>query len=145
MALSKDTNIPTESGYGPVLNHAPVTAATKIYKGAAVSQVSGNAKPLAGADSVFLGFATEQADNSNGAAAAIDVEVNALGISKLSVTNVTNSTAVGTPVYATADDTFQLSATSALAIGRVHRVVKAGVAMVKWEASGLRGIDTSEV
>ena len=54
----------------------PVIAADIIYEGAAVGIVpaSGHARPLAAGDR-FAGFANQKADNSAGAAAAINVDV----------------------------------------------------------------------
>ena len=117
-----------------------------IYEGAALSMTAGEVRPANGADTSFAGFAYESADNTGGAAGAIDVRVLSRGIVKLPVTGVTaGTTNVGTAVYASDDGSFTTTATANLGIGRVHRVVATGEAMVAFESSGLRSLDTTEV
>jgi hypothetical protein len=119
-------------------NHLPVIAADIIYEGAAVGIVdaSGHAQPLVAANR-FGGFAVAKADNSNGAAAAINVEVVKSGEIQLSVTGAL-ITDVGQPVYATDDDTFTFSPVSAAFIGFVKRYVSSGVAVVEFDAGVFR-------
>lgn len=143
MALSADVALSYEAGED-IINSVPL-AVTQVYQGGALSQVSGYAKPLAGADTVFLGFAHRGADNSAGSAGDLSVSVRAQGRVKLTVATVTATTQTGTPVYATADNVFTLVSTTALAIGRVHRVTQSGEAIVAFQASSLRSIDTSEI
>ena len=83
------------------INEIPVIAADIIYEGAAVGSVkaSGHARPLTSADR-FEGFAEKKADNSSGAAAAINVRVKTQGKIKLSVSGAV-ITDIGQPVYAT--------------------------------------------
>lgn len=111
-------------------NMFPVIAADIIYEGAAVGLVdaSGHAQPLAAANR-FVGFAEIQADNSAGAAAAINVKVIESGKIVLPVSGAV-ITDVGQPVYATDDDAFQFSPVSAQFVGFVHRFVSAGVVEV---------------
>jgi hypothetical protein len=115
-------------------NEIPVIASDIIYEGAAVGIVTGtgHARPLAATDR-FAGFAEAQADNSAGAAAAINVRVVESGKIQLSVTGAV-ITDVGQPVYATDDNTFAFAPTDAVFIGFVHRYVSAGVAVVAFDA-----------
>ena len=115
-------------------NDFPVIASDIIYEGAAVGVVdaSGHARPLNSADR-FVGFAEQKADNSAGAAAAINVRVVESGKIQLSVTGAV-ITDVGQPVYASDDDTFTLNPASGAFIGRVHRFVSSGVAIVEFDA-----------
>lgn len=119
-------------------NEIPVIAADIIYEGAAVGAViaSGHARPLAATDR-FVGFAEAKADNSAGAAAAINVRVIESGKIQLSVTGAV-ITDVGQPVYATDDDTFTFLPVAAVFIGIVHRFVSAGVVVVAFNAPAMR-------
>lgn len=116
-------------------NEIPVIAADIIYEGAAVGVVaaSGHAQPLAAGDR-FVGFAEAKADNSAGAAAAINVRVKESGKVKLSVSGAV-ITDVGQPVYATDDDTFVFSPVGGVFIGFIHRFVSSGVVIVAFDAS----------
>lgn len=145
--LAKDTVRVYEGGGDPVPNHVPVAAATQIFQGSAVGQATGsrNAKVLAQSDAAFLGFALRGADNSGGAAGDVEVVVASEGIVELVVAGVDATTVHGTPVYASDGNTFDLTATGDVGIGRIHRVVQDGVAMVAFQASSLRSLDTSEV
>lgn len=115
-------------------NQIPVIASDIIYEGAAVGIVdgTGHARPLNAADR-FGGFAEAKADNSAGAAAAINVDVVKSGEIELSVSGAV-ITDVGQPVYATDDDTFVFLPTGAAFIGFVKRFVSAGVAVVEFDA-----------
>jgi len=119
---------------GGTRNAFPVIAADIIYEGGAVGIVdaSGHAQPLA-AGNRFAGFAEAKADNSAGAAAAINVDVIESGKVQLSVSGAL-ITDVGQPVYATDDDTFGFSPVSGVFIGFVHRFVSSGVAVVAFDA-----------
>lgn len=116
----------------------PVIASDIIYEGAAVGAVaaSGHARPLVGGDS-FRGFANAKADNSAGAAAATDVELRTKGKIQLPVSGAV-ITDVGQPVYASDDDTFSFVPTGGSFIGRVHRFVSAGVAIVEFDVDNMR-------
>lgn len=111
----------------------PVIAADIIYKGAAVGVVpaSGHAQPLTATDK-FAGFAVDKADNSAGAAAAINVEVARKGSASLTITGVA-ITDIGQPVYATDDNTFVFLPTAAVFIGYVRRYVAANTAEVEFD------------
>ncbi len=119
-------------------NEYPVIASDIIYEGAAVGLVmgTGHARPLAATDR-FAGFAEAKADNSAGAAAAINVRVVESGKIELSVSGAV-ITDVGQPVYATDDDTFTFLPTAGVFVGFVHRFVSSGVVIVAFDAPCFR-------
>lgn len=119
-------------------NEIPVIASDIIYEGAAVGVVpaSGHARPLTTADK-FAGFAEAKADNSSGSAADINVRTVESGKVELTVSGVT-ITDKGQPVYATDDDTFQMSPVGGVFVGFVHRFVSSGVAVVAFDALNFR-------
>lgn len=119
-------------------NDIPVIASDIIYEGAAVGIVpaSGHARPLAAGDR-FGGFAVQQADNSAGSAADINVRVVQSGEIELSVSGAV-ITDVGQPVYATDDDTFVFSPVGGVFIGFVKRFVSSGVAVVGFDAANFQ-------
>jgi len=116
-------------------NEIPMIAADIIYEGAAVGVVaaSGHARPLQAGDK-FVGFAEATADNSAGLAAAINVRVITNGLIALNVTSVA-ITDIGAPVYASDDDSFVLTASTNSYVGRVHRFVSSGKAIVAFDAN----------
>src|SRR3990167_3954498 len=115
-------------------NQVPVIASDIIYEGAAGGIVGarGPARPLNAADR-FAGFAESKADNSAGAAAAINVDLIKSGEIQLSVSGAV-ITDVGQPVYATDDDTFVFLPTAAVFVGFVKRFVSSGAAVVEFNA-----------
>lgn len=115
-------------------NEFPVIAADIIYDGAAVGLVAGTglARPLTAADQ-FAGFAESKADNSSGAASAINVRVIESGAVQLSVSGAV-ITDIGQPVYATDDDTFVFSPVGGVFIGFARRFVSSGVVIVDFDA-----------
>lgn len=119
-------------------NEFPVIASDIIYEGAAVGLVdaSGHARPLTTADK-FAGFAEAKADNSAGAAAAINVRVIESGKIQLSVSGAV-ITDVGNPVYAADDDAFSFNPADGVFVGYMHRFVSSGVAIVSFDANGMR-------
>jgi hypothetical protein len=119
-------------------NTLPDIASDIIYEGAAVGLVdaTGHARPLNAADR-FAGFAERKADNSAGAAAAINVDVIKSGEIQLAVTGAV-ITDVGQPVYATDDDTFVFLPTGGVFIGFVKRFVSSGVVVVEFNAGVLQ-------
>lgn len=124
-------NFPRDAELGE-FNDFPVIASDIIYEGSAVGVVdgTGHARPLVAGDR-FVGFATEQADNSAGAAAAINVHVRASGAVKLPVSGAV-ITDVGQPVYASDDNAFSFNPADGSFVGRVRRFVSAGVAIVEF-------------
>jgi len=119
-------------------NEYPMIAADIIYEGAAVGITSGagKARPLTAADR-FGGFCEMRADNSAGAAGDINVRVRESGKVELTISGVV-ATDIGQPVYATDDDTFQMSPVGGVFVGFVHRWVSSGVAVVKFDAFAFR-------
>jgi len=118
-------------------NEYPVIAGDIVYEGAAIGIViaSGHARPLTSVDK-FGGFAEKKADNSDGAAAAINVRTIKSGSVSLSVTGAV-ITDVNQPVYATDDNTFTFLKASAVFIGFMRRYVSSGVAIVEFNAGVL--------
>lgn len=118
-------------------NEFPVIASDIIYEGAAVGLVaaSGHAQPLTSSDQ-FVGFAEEKADNSAGAAAAINVRVIKKGAVLLAVTGAV-ITDVGLPVYASDDNTFSFIKTSGVFIGFFRRFTASGYGIVEFDAGVL--------
>lgn len=116
----------------------PVIAADIIYEGAAVGVVdaSGHGRPLVAGDR-FAGFANAKADNSAGAAAAINVDLRTDGKVELAVTGAV-ITDKGQPVYASDDDTFSFNPAGGSFIGFVHRFVSADVVVVSFDVDELR-------
>lgn len=119
-------------------NEFPVIAAHVVYEGSAVGIVdaTGLAQRIAAANR-FAGFAEAKADNSAGAASAINCRVIESGKIQLSVTGAV-ITDVGQPVYATDEDTFVFSPVAAAFIGFVHRFISAGVVIVAFDALNYR-------
>jgi len=118
-------------------NEIPMIASDIIYEGAAVGAViaSGHGRPLTSVDK-FVGFAEDQADNSSGAAAAINVRTIKSGSVRLSVTGAV-ITDINQPVYAQDDNTFSFIKTSGVFIGFMRRFVSSGVAIVEFNAGVL--------
>ncbi len=117
------------------LEEYPVIASDIIYEGSAVGEnASGYARPLAAADP-FLGFAQRKADNSAGAAGAINVTVRTRGKVQLPITSIAITANDRPAVYASDDDTFTLTATSNTLIGYVSRWVETGIAVVEFDAA----------
>lgn len=115
-------------------NAIPVIASDIIYQGAAVGVVdgTGHARPLVGGDR-FVGFAYSKADNSAGAAAAINVDVFDCGEVQLSVSGAV-ITDIGQPVYATDDNAFVFNPVGGSFIGFVKRFVSSGVVVIDFDA-----------
>lgn len=118
-------------------NEFPVIASDIIYEGAAVGTViaSGHARPLTSVDK-FVGFAEKKADNSAGAAAAINVRTIKNGMIKLAITGAV-ITDVNQPVYAQDDNTFSFIKTSGVFIGFMRRFVSSGYGIVEFNAGVL--------
>lgn len=116
------------------INEFPVIAADIIYEGAAVGIVdgTGHARPLTSVDQ-FVGFAESKADNSAGAAAAINVRVTKVGAAKLAVTGAV-ITDVGCAVYAQDDNAFSFVPTDGVFIGFFRRYTASGYGIVEFDA-----------
>lgn len=122
------------------LQDLPVIASDIIYEGAAVGENgAGYFRPLVAGDP-FAGFAQSQADNSAGAAGAINVRVKSRGRVVLSVTGVTAVTDEGSTVYAADDNDFTLTVGTNTAIGKVVRFISGTTVEVYFEAASFRSI-----
>jgi hypothetical protein len=126
--LSEDAILKYEVG---VRNEFPVIAAEIIYEGAAVGLVkaSGHAQPLTSADK-FVGFCEKQVDNSDGAAAALNVRVKRVCAPVLAITGAV-ITDVGVAVYAQDDNAFSFVPTSGVFIGFMSRFTASGYGVVQ--------------
>lgn len=132
MALTKDTA--QEFIIGDREDY-PVAAGAIIFEGAAIGENgSGYARPLQAGDT-FLGFAMRGADNQNGSAGAINVEIKRSGRIELNVAAAVVADNDGAAVYASDDDTFTKVATSNSFIGYISRFVSAGRAVVDFDAA----------
>ncbi|MFK5951772.1 MAG: hypothetical protein QM498_01865 [Desulfobacterium sp.] len=114
-------------------NEFPLIAADIIYEGAAVGLVkaSGHIQPLTSSDK-FVGFSEKQADNSTGAAAAINNRVRRCGSVKLAISGAV-ITDVNLPVYASDDNAFSFSKTSGVFVGFTRRYVSSGYMIVEFD------------
>lgn len=127
MAATADVSLKIDTGN---VLYYPVKASTTIYQHTFVGDDgSGYARGLVAGDP-FRGLAKVQADNSAGAAAAINVEVYdrikvQLAISGLAITDV------GKDVYASDDQTATLTSTSNSYIGKVIKYLSSGVGIVE--------------
>lgn len=148
--LAADKPRKYESGIPPVFNDLPVTASDIIFEGAAVTvNASGYCIPAAttaqagtGA-TAFFGFATKKADNSAGAAGAINVNLRSQGCVELPVTSASTVAANGLNVYLTDDDTFTIVSTGGKLIGRIHRWVTGTTCIVAFYSGPLGDIETA--
>jgi hypothetical protein len=129
--LAKDTPRAYEVGE---FDDVPAIAADIIYEGAAVGDNgSGYGRPLVAGDR-FRGFATQQCDNSDGAAGDLNIRVRKRGCIQLSISGLV-ITDVGLPVYASDDNTFVLSPVGNTFIGTVLRFVSSGVGVVEFDTA----------
>lgn len=110
----------------------PVTAATKIFEGAAVGlDASGNARNAVATDE-FVGFASRMADNSGGAAGDIRVKVRKSGLIEIPVVGA-DATKIGKAVFASDNDTFTLTgATDLPFVGFIERFVSGTTCLVRF-------------
>ena len=130
--LTQDT--PRDYQLGDIEEY-PVIASDIIYEGAAVGEnASGYARPLEAGDP-FLGFAEQQADNSAGAAGAINVRVKTRGRVQASIATLAITANDRVACYMSDDDTFTLTSTSNSLIGYVSRFVSSGVGVVEFDAA----------
>lgn len=100
----------------------PVKASTLIYQGSLVGDSSGTARALVAADE-FMGIALwNRADNSSGAASAINVKLATQGrLKRQSVTGASTVDDVGKKVYASDDNVLTLTSSSNSLIGKIDR------------------------
>jgi hypothetical protein len=118
----------------------PVEGSETIYQGSLVGgNGSGYAQPLEAGDE-FWGIATRKADNSDGSAGDINVEVKTKFTIVVDVTGASAVTDVNTDVYASDDDTFTLTTTSNTKIGKVVEWISGTECVVRCEGSPARSI-----
>ncbi len=110
-------------------------SAVHIYEGAAIGLTSGYARGLVAGD-VFQGFADRECDNSAGSAGDLNVKVRRSGYVELAVTGASAVTDAGSPVYASADGTFTLTASTNSYIGIVEKWVSSTTCIVRFEGIG---------
>ena len=122
-----------------VYDHVPVAASQNIAEGAFVSMNNQYARNLNTSDQ-FGGVALRARDNSSGAAGDIeDLPILVRGVVRgLTVTGATATTAKGTLVYATDEDSLTLTASGGLLVGRVAKAVGTDEADVFFEAADRR-------
>ena len=126
----------------------PVAAATTIYSGGFVGMLAtGYAQPyvnstvatsLTGFDRL-LGVALEEVDNSAGAAGALTVKVLISGCFKHAVSGLA-ITDIGTPVYASDDNTLTKVALGNCFAGWVERFVASGYGMIRLPGANSGGV-----
>lgn len=126
-------------GDHPVINELPAIQSDILYAGSAIGISSGYARPCTTSDE-FAGFCVEKCDNSAGASGDKSVKVYSKGYIKLSVTGASAVTHVNDAVYLTDDDTFTLTSSGGLQIGKVFRWVTGSTCIVYFEALGNRSI-----
>ena len=138
MALSADTPRTYEVGSCEEKG-LPVQASSTIYAGSAVSiDTGGEVGPLNTSDAGFYGFGINKVDNSSGSAGDVDARVAVKGVVKLTITGLDDNNDIGDVVYATDDNTFTLTASGAIGIGRVAEIVSLSdnTAMVRFSSLG---------
>lgn len=137
MALSADT--PRNYEPGAERKAFPVQASSTIYCGSAVSiDTGGEVGPLATGEAGFYGFAAAYCDNSSGSAGDKNAEIFASGVVELTITGLDDNNDIGDIVYATDDNTFTLTASGAVGIGKVAQItsLSAGKARVRFSSLG---------
>ena len=140
MAASANIVRAYEADDNPAFNHLPVQASSVCYAGAAMTADSnGDVGPL-NVSEAFAGFAEQKVDNGSGSAGDEDVQVRSRGKVTLSVTGVDDHDDYNAAVYATDDNTFTLTASGGLQIGKVVRWISGTTCVVSFEAAALRSI-----
>ncbi len=126
MAASNDIRSRRKPGLGRTYGY-PVLTGVVLYGGAAIAVTAErNAVPVGHANAVkFVGFAAERVDNSLGATGeqtvTVERDVRLIPLAGAAVANI------GANVYATADDTFTLTASTNLLIGVLETIDADGV------------------
>lgn len=140
VALTADKEV--EFDLNSIRSH-PVAATTEIFLGALVCvNAAGNAVPAADtAGLIFVGVATEHADNNPGAAGDIRVKVRVNGMHRMVAAGLTLAD-VGEKVFTTDDQLVALSTTNSIHVGRITQFDTATSAMVNIEGAAARGAVT---
>jgi hypothetical protein len=117
----------------------PMPASTTFYEGQAVasSHTTGYVKNFAAPTDCFIGFC-EKGKTSSATAGADVLRVRCQGIVTLTVTGAASAVNIGDSVYATDGNTFTLTGSSAILIGKVVRWVTSTTCQVFFQASFLR-------
>lgn len=97
--------------------------AVATYGGGALSRDSGGEVGPLAASEAFAGFAITNVDNSGGSAGDVLVPLYDEGVIELTVTGVNDNDDIGDTVYATDDNTFTLTASGGVSIGKVLQVL----------------------
>jgi hypothetical protein len=139
MALAADTPRAYGSGVEPTFTSLPCTSAVTIYEGSAVGQsgTAGTYRALVAGDT-FAGFAHEQVVNPTGGSKR--VKVRQKGIVRLTVATASSVSNNSETVYASADGTFTLAATSNSAIGKVVQWIVGTTCDVYFEGEIVKSI-----
>ena len=136
MALAADT--PRSYSNQGIENALPVQASSTIYAGSACSiDTGGEVGPLAAGEAGFVGFALKKADNSSGNAGDINARVLTKGEIELVITGLDDNDDINDVVYATDDNTFTLTASGGVAIGRVSQIVSLSANKARVQFAGL--------
>lgn len=110
------------------------------YGGSAMSfDANGDCGPLLTSET-FAGFAVAKVDNSGGSAGDKDVQVYTQGLIVLTVTGLNDHNDVGVTVYATDDNTFTLTTSGGLAIGKLHRWISGTSGVVRFQGATVRSL-----
>ncbi len=115
-----------------IYNQLPVKASAVIWEGACIGMTGGYATPMT-STYLFAGFAMESVTGT-AADGGINVTVRKHGVIKLTV-GTAAVTDWGVGVYATADGTFTLTASSNPLVGKIVRWIATGIVMVAFNAS----------
>ncbi|MEM9111327.1 MAG: hypothetical protein AAGC72_15035 [Planctomycetota bacterium] len=135
MALTKDS--PRHYSVIGVENVLPVQASSTVYAGSALSfDTGGEVGPLSASEAGFAGFGMSKSDNSSGSAGDIGARVLTEGEIELVIAGLDDNNDLNDLVYATDDDTFTLTASGGVPIGRVSQIVSlsANKARVKFSS-----------
>ena len=130
------------------IERLPVEAATKVYAGSTLQWDESNdgVQPYATGTANFAGFAAEKGDNTNGALGDKIIDVHRKGTVILVLSATVALTNRDDIVYAQSDDnTFNLTSSGGMPIGKIVRVVTAGTTganevEVYFEAAGFASI-----
>jgi hypothetical protein len=122
------------------LREYPVAASEHVYRGSYVGvNPAGYLKTFVPGDE-FVGIAYEEADNSSGAAAAINCQVFVQGDFSLTLTSAA-LTDVHKPVYATDDNALSLTGHPDAYVGRIVHYITTSTVCVRLRAPGEQAPD----
>ena len=145
-ALAKDKIRDFVPAVEPVMASDPMRASSTVYVGSALSvDNAGRIRALNAGDEAFVGFSEQNRDNVT--AGVLDARYRSKGIVILPIPSLA-LTDKGAAVYATTDNDFKLTSTSALAVGKIHRVIKVaveatpGLAEVYFEGISVQSLDS---